>query len=189
MASVNYFVGEFANNLEPVRGSVSKLERSAAEVAQKSVQSKKFATRAKYAAQLGAIVQELKPMRYGMYAKVAGQTYLDADEAWKVARDTMHDEFRVAAKHNESIREMLQDPKFKEAFAGDDTETPGADVIDTLTDQAVEEAGKFLSTVQEYDRLVGPTIRAGVFVRDVFYSDYASGGAANSKGTSAWDFG
>ena len=41
-------------------------------------------------------------------------------------------------------------------------------------DQAIEDAGKFLATAEEYDRLVGPTIRAGVFVRDVFYSDWLS---------------
>jgi hypothetical protein len=174
LASVKYFLGEYANNIDPVRGSVSKLERRAAEVAKKSVQSKKLATRAKYAAQLGAMVKELQPMQHSLYAKVAGQALLDADKTWALARDTMRHEFRVAARHNESIREMLQDPEFKKAFAGDDTDTPGSDVMDTLVDQAIEEAGKFLATAEEYDRLVGPTIRAGVFVRDVFYSDWLS---------------
>ena len=174
LSSVNYFLGEFASNIDPVRSSVSKLESRAAELAKKSAQSKKFAARAKYAAQLGAIVQELKPMQHSLYAKIAGQTLLDAEKTWQLARDTMQHEFRVAAKQNESIREMLRDPEFKKAFAGDDTDAPGEDVLDTLTDQAIEEAGKFLATAEEYDRLVGPTIRAGVFVRDVFYSDWLS---------------
>ena len=174
LASVKYFVGEYAGNIDPVRGSVSKLERRAAEVAQKSVKSRKLATRTKYAAQLGAIVKELQPMQHSLYAKVAGQTLLDADKTWELARDTMRHEFRVAARQNQSIREMLQDPEFKKTFAGDDTDTPGDDVMGTLVDQAIEDAGKFLATAEEYDRLVGPTIRAGVFVRDVFYSDWLS---------------
>ena len=174
VSSVKYFVGEFVNNIDLVRTSVSKLERNAVDLAKKSVESSRLATRAKYAAQLDAVLEELKPMQGNLYAKLAGQAGLDADKTWELSRDTMQHEFRVARKQNESIREMLLDPGFKKAFAGDDADTPGENVIYALADQAAEETGKFLSTLEEYDRLVGPTIRAGVFVRDLVYSDLLS---------------
>ena len=174
VSSIKYFVGEFVNNIDPVRSSVSKLERNAVDLAKKSVKSSRLATRTKYAAQLEAVLETLKPMQVNLNAKLVGQAGLDAVKTWELSRDTMQHEFRVARKQNENIREMLLDPEFKKAFAGSDTDTPGENVIYSLADQAAEETGKFLSTLEEYDRLVGPTIRAGVFVRDLVYSDLLS---------------
>jgi hypothetical protein len=174
VSSAKYFLGEFVSNIDPVRSSVSKLESRAAELANKSIKSRRLATRAKYAAQLGAVLNELEPMQGNLYAKLAVNAGLDANKTWELARDTMQHQFRVARKQNENIREMLRDPAFKEAFAGEDTDTPGENVVYALADQAAEETGKCLSTLEQYDQLVGPTIRAGVFVRDLVYSDLLS---------------
>ena len=174
VSSAKYFLGELVSNIDPVRSSVSKLESRAAELANKSIKSRRLTTRAKYAAQLGAVLNELVPMQGNLYAKLAVNAGLDANKTWELARDTMQHQFRVARKQNENIREMLRDPAFKEAFAGEDTDTPGENVVYALADQAAEETGKCLSTLEQYDQLVGPTIRAGVFVRDLVYSDLLS---------------
>jgi hypothetical protein len=170
MAGAKFIMGEFVADIDPVRRSVSSLERRAAELAQKAANSKQSTTRMKYLAQLSAALDHLEPMQGNLIDKIIVQTGDDAEKAWDLARNTMLHEFRVAKKHNEEIRETLQDPEFKEAFTGDDIDTPGLDVLTVLTEQAGEETGKFLLGLNKYERFTGPTIRAAVFVRDASYN-------------------
>jgi hypothetical protein len=109
-------------------------------------------------------------MQGNLLDKIIVKEGLEAEKAWTVARDTMRGEFRVARKQDETMREVLKDPGFKEAFVGEDVETPGLDVLSSLTEQAVEETGKFLLNAEKYEQFTGPSIRAAVFVRDAAYT-------------------
>jgi hypothetical protein len=170
MAGAKFVMGEFVADIDPVRSSVSRLESQAAELAQKGINSKKSATRVRYLAQLSAALDHLEPIQGNLMDKIIVQTGDDAEKFWDVTRNTMRHEFRVAAKHNEEMRKTLQGPEFKEAFTGDDIDTPGLDVLTVLTEQAGEETGKFMLGLSKYERFTGPTIRAAEFVRDAAYN-------------------
>ncbi len=170
VAGIKFAAGEFAADAELVRGSVSKLERHAVYLAKKADQSRKLKTRMMYVSQLDATLGPLNAMQHTLMAKAAVKTGLDIEKAWGPSRDTMHHEFRVARKHNGSIREVLKDHAFKEAFTGEDIDTPGLDVLSSLVEQAGEELGKMELGLQRYEKFTGPSIRAAVFVRDSAYS-------------------
>jgi len=190
MAGVKFVMGEFVADIDPVRTSVSKLEREAAELAQKATNSKKSATRVRYLAQLTATLDQLEPMQGNLMDKLFVQTGDDADKVWTVARSTMLHEFRVARTSNEAMRDALREPSFKEAFTGDDIDTPGLEVLTVLAEQAGEEASKFLFGLEKYERFTGPTIRAAEFVRDASYSallSYASAQRVTQQSNLAGD--
>lgn len=94
----------------------------------------------------------------------------DADQAWGVTRNTMKDEFRVAAKHNEAMQEVLKDPGFRDAFTGNPGEEPAQEILSALADKAVDDAVKAMSTVEIYSKFTGPTVRAAVFLREATYN-------------------
>jgi len=171
---VKFVFGEFVADIDPVRGSVSRLERRAADLTQKATQSKKYGTRLKYLSQLNAVLDQLEPMQGNLLDKTLVKTGLDTEAVWNLARNTMKHEFRVARNQNQQMREVLSDPGFKEAFTGEDAETPGLDVFSGLVDEAVEEEAKFLVGLDKYERFTGPTIRAAVFVRDASYDALVS---------------
>ena len=175
VAAVKFTLGEYTADLENVRGSVSKLGRQAAYLAGRAVKARRYRTRMRYVARLDATLARLNPQWVKLVGKQAAQTGLDADEAWEVARDTMHHEFRVARKHNAAIREVLEDPGFRDAFTGDDLDTPGLDVLSSLAKEAGEELGKSELGLEQYEAVTGPTIRAFVFVRDASYAALLSG--------------
>jgi hypothetical protein len=169
-ASANFVLGKFVSNVDTVRGSVSKLDHHAKFLASKATQSRKYQTRMKYLAELDAALAKLEPMQGNLMDKVVVNAGLETEKAWGLARDTMHHEFRVAAKHNESMNEVLNDPEFKKAFIGEDSDTPGLEVLSALTEQAIEDVGKMQLGLIEAEKLTGPTVLAAVFVRDALYS-------------------
>lgn len=169
-AAVMYTLGEFTANIETVRDSVSKLEHHAEYLTKKAAQSRKYQTRIKYLSELDAMSAQMETKWGNLVSKTVVNTGLEIEKAWSTSRDTMHHQFRVASKRNEAMREVLKDPEFKEAFTGDDIDTPGLDVLSALTEQAGEELGKFELGLQRYEKFTGPAIRAAVFVRDAAYS-------------------
>lgn len=175
VAAAKFTVGELTANIEGARSSVSKLERHAAFLAKKAEQSRKYKTRMKYAAQLEATLAELDPKWAGLMAQEVGKAGLSAVKTWDLVRNTIHHEARVARNHNAAVREMLRDPEFKEAFSGGDLDTPGLDVLASLTQTAGEELGKLELGLERYGKFTGPAIRAAVFVRDASYSALLSG--------------
>jgi hypothetical protein len=170
VASAKFVLGEFAADLDPVRGSVSQLERQVSVLARKAANSRKYSTRMNYLAQLDTVVDQLKPLEGALFEKTIVGAGLDANKTWELARNTMQHQFRMAAKQNEDVRALLIDPKFKEAFTGDSMDAPGAEVVTTLAEQAMEEAGKFVLGVEKYDKFTGPAVRAATFVRDAAYT-------------------
>jgi hypothetical protein len=85
--------------------------------------------------------------------------------------ETAEDEVSgVAANHDGNIKEILQDPAFREAFTGDPVEEPGMEVLTSLWDQAVEDAVEVLSTASRYEALGGSAVHAGIFVRNEAYA-------------------
>jgi hypothetical protein len=170
VAAVKFTVGTYTADIQSARASVSKLERHAAYLAKKAAQSRKYSTRMKYAAQLDSTLDRLDPKWAELMEKELLKAALDAEKAWSVARNTMHHEFRVAARHNESIRELLSDPAFRDAFSGDDIDTPGLDTFSTLAQSASEEIARFAVGLERYGKFTGPAVRAAVFVRDAAYS-------------------
>lgn len=170
LASVSFVVGAYAEDVEPVRDSVSKLDAQVAFLAKKAAKSRKFSTRMKYAAQFDAAAGELAPKIGTLLAKEIAEKASDAEEVWYLAHNTMQHEFRVAAKRNQDIRDALKDPEFKEAFSGDDLDTPGLDALSILAEKALEETGNFAFKLTKYEHYTGPAVNAAVFVRDAWYS-------------------
>jgi hypothetical protein len=174
LASISFVVGSYAEDLEPVRNSVSKLDKQAAFLAKKAGQSGKFSTRMKYVAQFQAAVDELKPMTGKLLAKGIAEKASDAEEVWYLARNVLQDEFRVAAKRDQGLRETLEDPGFKDAFSGNDLDTPGLDALSMLAEKALEETGNFAFKLTKYQHYAVPAVNAAIFVRDAWYSAFLS---------------
>ncbi len=178
LASLSFVVGSYAEDLEPLRDSVSKLDKQAAFLAKKAGQSRKFSTRMKYIAQLQAAVDELKPMTGKLLAKEVAEKASDAEEFWYLAQNTLQGEFRVAAKRDQRLRDALKESGFKEAFTGDDLDTPGLDALSILAEKTLEETGNFALKLTKYEHYTGPAVNAAVFVRDAWYSAFLSAASA-----------
>jgi hypothetical protein len=169
-ASISFVVGQYGEDVDQVRESVTKLDGQATALAGKAARSAKYERRMEYAAKFQVAADELAPKLRSLAMKSVAEKASDANEVWELAHNTMQHEFRVAAKKNESIREMLQDPGFKEAFSGEDVDTPGLDVLSALTEKALEETGNFALKATKYAHFTGPAVNAAVFVRDAWYS-------------------
>lgn len=175
LASVTFVLDEYSAGLDELHGSVSKLESEAERIARRAEQSRKFETRMRYVAQLHAIRTEWNVQWARMMGKELARTGLEAKDTWELARNTMHHEFRVARSHDAAIRETLAEPGFREAFVGEDLDTPGLDVLSALAQKAGEDAAKLELGLARYEKFTGPSVRAAVFVRDALYSALASG--------------
>lgn len=169
-AALVFAMGTYAADAELVGKSVMKLENQATALAKKAARSRKYQPRMKYIAQLQSKLDQTKLKLTVAWAKSAVSTASDAEKAWSVARNTMRNEFRNASKENQAIRDVLQDPGFRDAFTGDDIDTPGLDVLATLTEQTLEDSGKMELGLRKYEKVMGPSIRAAVFVRDASYN-------------------
>jgi len=169
-AAVRFAMASYTADIDKVNRSTRKAERTAAELMKKYGNSRKQATRLKYLAQLRNALAEATRVRATLIVKRGVKATQDADQAWTVSRNTMKQEFRVAAKSDANIKEILQDSGFRDAFTGDPAEEPGMEVLTSLWDQAVEDSVKVLSTASRYEALAGSAVRAGVFVRDAAYA-------------------
>ncbi len=169
-AALRFAMASYAADLDKAQQAARKAEGHASELIKKYRNSRKQATRLKYLAQLRNAIAEATPVRATLISKQAIDAAKNADDAWTVARNTMKHEFRVAANHDGNIREILQDPAFREAFTGDPAEEPGMEVLSSLWDQAVEDGVEVLSSATRYEALAGSAVRAGIFVRDEAYA-------------------
>jgi hypothetical protein len=175
LAALKWAGTEYAADAESASASVSKLEERLAFLTKKNVMSKKQATRLRFLAELqqarSALTTKLGlDRRLIVWSKKFAEAGVSADDAWHVARPAMQVEFRVAAKRDAAIGEQLKDKEFREAFTGDPSETPAMETVETLSDQAIEDVFKALLTAEQFQNVAGPAVRAGVFVRDAWYS-------------------
>jgi hypothetical protein len=69
---------------------------------------------------------------------------------------------------------MLQDPGFRNAFAGDAYESPGIAVVTELANTAFEDATRFAVGVDAFEKTLGPEISAAHFVVDEAYDALGS---------------
>jgi hypothetical protein len=168
-SALEFVAGEYAADAEQAAESVSKLEKQAASLTKKMTKASKQKTRLKYLMDLKKVESELAPKRAVFISKKVVEAAANADQGWQVAKKEMQAEFRVAAKHDSGLQKELQDPKFRETFLGDAEDKPAEEVLDSLADQAVDDASKALVTAEHYAKLAGPTVRVGVFVRDASY--------------------
>jgi hypothetical protein len=169
LASVKFVLGEYAADLHEVERSASKLRSDAAYLERRATSSSKHQTMVRYFQAMDSVLAKLRPIEVSRIVKTFSRSALDADQAWRVARGTMYDEFRVAAHTNDGLRDVLNDPEFRDAFVGGTTDTPGLDVIAELAAIASEDAGRRMLGLQRYEAYTGPTVRAAMFVRDVTY--------------------
>jgi len=170
-AAINLVLDRYVSDLDDVKDKVLKLERRAAKLEQKAAKTSKAAAKARYAEQLDAIMAELKPLKHDhLWPKVGAQTVADGAEVWELARNTIHDEFRVAAKKDQELHAVLSEPEFKSTFLGDDVDSPGEEVLSALADEAVKSLVKSELDLTSFARLTGPSVTAGVFVRDAGYA-------------------
>ncbi|MGA7710780.1 MAG: hypothetical protein WCA81_02685 [Rhizomicrobium sp.] len=174
-AALEWAGAAYASDADSAAASVSKLEEHIAFLTKKNVVSKKQATRLRYLAELQqartALTTKLGiDRRLVVWSKKFADLAVSADDAWYVARPTMQAEFRVAAKRDAGIREQLKDKKFREVFSGDPSDSPAMETIETLSDQAIEDVSKALLTAEQFKNAAGPGVRAGIFVRDAWYS-------------------
>jgi hypothetical protein len=169
-AAVDFAMADYAADAERAATSVSKLQTQVAFLTKKATKSHKQKTRLKYLVELQQARAALTRARVVHVSKKIVESAASADDAWKVARGTMENEFRVAAKHDSSIRDQLREPGFREAFTGDPNDSPTTEVLETLSDQAIDDISKAALTAGQYEKLAGPTVRAAIFVRDSAYS-------------------
>ena len=98
---------------------------------------------------------------------------LFANKLWEIGRDTMHARVAADATKNEELRQLLADPKFREAFAGEgDTESANAELFKTIGDTVVEQLSQSKKLLGRYAKMTAPGVRAGEFVVDLVYDDY-----------------
>jgi len=170
-AAINLVLDTYVNDIDEVKDKVVKLQRRAAVLAQEAAKTSKAAAKARYAEQLNTVMVEWKPLTYGeLWPKLGAQTAADSAQVWKLARNTMQDEFRVAAKKDRELHAVLSEPEFKSTFLGDDLNSPGEEVFLALADEAVKSLAKSELSLTSFARLTGPGVTAGVFVRDTGYA-------------------
>ncbi len=174
-AALEWAGAAYASDAESAAASVSKLEERIAFLTEKNIVSKKQTTRLRYLAELqqarAALTTKLGiDRRLVVWSKKFADVAVSADDAWYVARPTMQAEFRVAAKRDAGIREQLKNQEFRAVFAGDPSNSPAMETIETLSDQAIEDVSKALVTAKQFENAAGPGLRAGIFVRDAWYS-------------------
>jgi hypothetical protein len=170
LAALHFGADYYTADVEQSARSLGKLERQAAQLDKKATFSKKQATRLNYLMKLRTAESEMAIPAARYYSKALVEKASSAETAWTIARNTMHNEFRVAAKRNASIHQMLADPAFRQAFAGDEDETPGTDVVSDLVDQALHDVAEAESTAEQFEKFTGPAVTAAVFMRDASYA-------------------
>jgi hypothetical protein len=166
-AGVEFAMSSYAADTERMASSASKLESRAEFLARKLTTSRKQKIRLQYLTELQGVTSSLPSAKRVLLAKKTVLLASNIDQAWGVARGTMQNEFRVAAKHDASLQQLLKDPGFRDAFAGD---SPTTEVLSSLADQALDDAVKAASSIEQYEKFTGPTVRAGVFVREEAYN-------------------
>ncbi len=175
LSAVKFTLGQYAGDVERVSRSVTRLDRQAKLLIGNAQRARKHASRLKYTAALDAKIEQLMLRHRSLIGKELVQASLSAEQAWTLARGTLHHEFRVASRHNEELRSLLRDPGFKDAFSGDDWDTPGADVVSTLVEQAGDDLMQSYVRLDRYVKYTGPAVKAFVFIRDSWYSALMSG--------------
>lgn len=168
-SAVQFAMDTYAADAARAASSVSKLEKEVSSLTKKMTKSAKQKTRLRYLVELQQARAALASARVVHVSKKIVDAASSADDAWTVARGTMEHEFRVAAKHDSTIRDQLRDPAFRDAFTGDPNDSAAMEVLEQLSDQAVEDVSEASLTAERYEKLAGPTIRAAVFVRDSAY--------------------
>jgi len=173
-----YVVGRFAEDIDPLRKSVDKLEHRVEKLEKAAIFSKKKAARLKYLIELRKSLDDLQPKKLLLMAKNVGQTAEDAETIWKLSRNTMESEFRVAGNRDEHLQAVLRDPEFKEAFTGDDLGNPGEEVVEDLAEHSLDEAAKFLTKASTYEQFTGQALKSAVFIRDAWYDAFLAAESA-----------
>jgi hypothetical protein len=169
-AAIVFLAGSYADDLEDVKERVGTLEEKAGLYAARATNvAKSPSNRLEYLNKLKAVTDELRPLQSALLTKSLAEAATSLDQGWTVSRQTMNNSFRVAAKHNQAMRDLLRDPGFKKAFTGDDIDMPTQEVIAALTDEALAHAATFEEGLKKYSSLTGPTVRIGTFVRDTAY--------------------
>lgn len=167
-------IGEYVADLQSVRDKVGALRAAAAVRAERAANAATKARHLREARRLEETLGQLKPLEKELLSKEWAKGVADTDKVWKLVRDTWYHEFRVARAQNEELRRTLEDPAFKEVFAGADDTSPGAEVMRTLVKQAAEEAGKFAAGAERYERWLGPQVRAADFTIKMAYASTKS---------------
>lgn len=168
-AAVQFALERYTADIAQVGEATKKAEVKAAALMEQYAAAYKSGARQRYLALLRNAIAEATPLRISLFSKGMVETASDANQAWAVARNTMNHEFRVAMHHDERLKEVLQDPGFRDAFIGDPNAEPGMDVLTILWDQAVSDTAKALTTATRYESLAVPAVSAGIFVREEAY--------------------
>lgn len=169
-AGVVYVLGRYAEDIGTVDSSLSKLEKQASKLANEMAGARDSEKRYEFLSQLNDTKELLRPMQIKQVTKGLSEYATNVDKGFGIVKNTMYNQFRVAAKHNAKLKEILNDPEYKDAFTGDDIDTPIRDVMTSLTETALENADKLAAGLEEYGSLLGPTVKTVAFVRDVSYN-------------------
>jgi hypothetical protein len=169
-AGVVYVLGRYAEDVDSVDSAVSKLEKQASTLAKKMAKAKDSETRYEFLSKLNDTKELLRPMQVKQVTKGFSEFSTNVEKGFGLVRNTMYNQFRVAAKHNARLKEILNDPEYKDAFTGDDLDTPIRDVVTSLTETALENSDKLAAGLEDYGSLLGPTVKTVAFVRDVSYN-------------------
>ncbi|MGC9953347.1 MAG: hypothetical protein ABSD21_03610 [Rhizomicrobium sp.] len=167
--AISYLGGEYAESAEPAEAALEKLVAKADKLAKRATDAKKAAARAKYVARLEATLTKMKPALGDVLLRKGVGTAVDVEEKWDVASSEMHLIFNHAVEGNNELKQIVGDPRFKSTFYDPEDTAPGADLIKTLGDKAVEKGAKLALKAKKFATFTGPGVRALSFVTDLAY--------------------
>lgn len=177
-ASVSFVVGEYVADVDELSGSARKLERRVEELARKGRNARKVATRTKFVNQMHVAIDEAVQARRVLAGKTAAKTVADLHKNWEFVKKDMQQDLRVAQKHDETLRGLLNQSAWKEALVGDDIDQPGLDALSTIVEEVATHQLKASLGAKRFAAMAGPAIRASTFVINAWYSALMSAVAA-----------
>lgn len=170
LSGVRFMIGSHAADMQILNGKVLRLQSVVDDLTRKAAVTGKAATRLKLAKQLEAVRAELLTRTTELQDKVLARYIENIDKGWEFARNGIRSELRSASKNDEPLRNLLTGSEWKDAFLGDDIDSPGLDGLSRAVEEALTYEGHLILGLKRFEEMLGPAIRAAAFMRDALYN-------------------
>jgi hypothetical protein len=172
-ASGKLILGTYAANLEQVQGKMDKIQE-AIKTYDSRLSSLSKVNVQNQVATLNALAKEtaeLRAIRVPFVLKSAADATLNADTAWDVSKNAMHDGFRTAAAADQELADKLNDPSVRDTLLGPPDSDPQQELMNTVLSEGSQEVAKSELGAEEYESFSGPTVRVASFILDASLAD------------------
>ena len=170
LSAVRFVAGSYAAKLEESNAAIARLEEKASADIKRLGISARSKQQRKLLAKLHDIARKLASAQIDAAQKKVVKTGLEADQAWVLARETMHVEFQRAITSNPALEELKDSSDFQSAFIGDEVDSAGSNVLGALAEEAIQSLARTGLVAQMTVELTGKTVRAAAFFRDSAYN-------------------